>query len=479
VTLELHPPKIQIFDLRTALGKTALALYDAAADQPLICPHGHVSASLFSTPTARFGNPAELFVIPDHYITRMLISQGIPFRDLGLDPEHPVEPRRIWQVFCDHFFLFDGTPSGLWVENELSMVFNIQTRPGPETADRIYDEVMDALAQPEFSPRALFDRFNIEVMCTTDAATDLLQDHQIIRETDWGGDIRPTFRPDALMQIQRKDWMDQIHLLENVCDFGITGFDSFIQAVENRRSFFKANGAVATDHGAETAFTIRLSHHEVEKIFQNGLRGKATWEEARLFSGHMIYEMARMSCEDGLVMQFHVGSSRNHHGGMYHQLGADSGFDIPLAVHWTENLKPLTDAFGMDPRLRLILFTLDESGYSRELAPLAGVYPSIRLGPPWWFHDSPNGMLRYFRQVIETAGIYNTVGFNDDTRAFLSIPARHDLWRRMGALWLAELVHRGQVQQEHGIRMIKELAYGLAKSAYRLDGKQDHASWGS
>ncbi len=465
----LFPPKIQIFNTDTAQGTTALALYNTVIEKPLVCPHGHVKADLFSNPEADFGNPAELFVIPDHYITRMLISQGVQFRDLGFDPEHPAEPFHVWKVFCDHFHLFDGTPSGLWIENELSMVFNIRSRPGPETAGRIYDDIQNALRKPAFSPRALYDRFNIEILCTTDAATDRLDQHQAIRVSDWHGDIRPTFRPDQVIQIQNQGWRNQIELLEEACDLDITGYDRYIQALEERRKFFKARGAVATDHAAETPFTVRLSHQKVSEIFQKGLQGNISEEEARLFSGHMIYEMARMSCEDGLVMQFHVGSFRNHHMGIHQQAGTDAGFDIPLKTEWTMNLRPLLDAFGMDPRLRLILFCLDESGYSRELAPLAGVYPAIKLGPPWWFHDSPNGMLRYFHQVMETAGMFNTVGFNDDTRAFLSIPARHDLWRRMSALWLAELIHRGQIGETRAIRMMALLAYGLAKAGYRLD----------
>jgi glucuronate isomerase len=183
----------------------------------------------------------------------------------------------------------------------------------------------------------------------------------------------------------------------------------------------------------------------------------------------MLVEFARMSAEDGLVMQLHAGSLRNHNEAVYRRFGPDKGADIPVATDWTRGLRTLLNERGNDPRFRLIAFALDESAYSRELAPLAGHYPSLLLGAPWWFFDSPLGMRRYLDAVIETAGIYNFAGFNDDTRAFASIPARHDVWRRVSCDWLAGLVAAGVVDEEGAAEMAHELAYGLAKKAYGFD----------
>ena len=463
---------IKVFDPSLKKNKTAAELFESAADLPLICPHTHVDPGLFANPEAGFAHPASLFVTPDHYVVRMLISQGIRFEQLGIFPVNEKEctgdPREIWQLFCEHFSLFDGTPSGLWIRNALSMVFDISDKPNGENADDLYDRIISALQEPDFSPRHLFERFNIEVLCTTDSARDSLEAHDRIKASGWTGQIRPTFRPDALIQIGRPGWIDDMDKLSQVSGVSIAHFSDYLEALSLRREVFKAKGAVAIDLGVETPYTCQLSAEEAEVLFQKGLRGKLSHDEARQFGGLMIYEMARMSLEDGLVMQLHAGSYRNHHSYIYETYGPDHGFDIPVQVEWTRNLKPLLDSFGMDQRLRLILFTLDESGYSRELAPLAGSYPAIRLGPPWWFHDSPEGMLRYFDAVVETAGFNNLVGFNDDTRAFLSIPARHDLWRQMSALWLAKLVRRGQISMNTARMRMVDLAYNLAKQGYRL-----------
>ncbi len=484
IILSTHPckvesmkPKITVFDPSHPQHKTAMEIFDAVQDEPLICPHGHVDPHLFAASDARFNDPASLFVIPDHYVLRMLVSQGVSLEELGIQPkgmsERAYDPLKIWRIFCDHFSFLDGTPSGLWIENELSMVFGITQKPDQDHADQIYHEINEALRSKEFTPRQLYKKFNIEALCTTDTATDPLSAHQAMRDSGWDGNILPTFRPDALLNIGQPQWRDQLHALEECCDTRVLDFTSFIQALEERRSFFKSMGAVAADYATKTAFTCRLSSGEAETLFQKGLMGDIDEQERARFIGHMVFEMARMSVEDGLVMQWHVGAYRNHSPLVYEGYGSDLGFDIPLRTEWTRNIKPLLDAFGMDQRLRLILFTLDESSYSRELAPLAGVYPAVRLGPPWWFHDSPNGMQRYFDQVMETAGIDNTVGFNDDTRAFLSIPARHDLWRRMSALWLAGLVQSGQMEMTAAQVRMHDLAYGLAKRGYRLEGYSD------
>lgn len=468
--MPLHPDRC--FDPDPAQRQIARQLYQAVAGLPLICPHGHVDPSLFTTPSASLGTPASLIVIPDHYIFRMLYSQGISLESLGIPTQDgtPTEadPRRIWQLFGDHFYLFRGTPTGMWLTYELETVFGVSEKLDSRSALRIYDQIAAQMAAPDFAPRALFERFNIEVLCTTDAATDTLESHQAIRASDWRGRILPTFRPDAVVNIDFPGWRANIDRLSEVSGITIHNYLSFVRALEQRRVFFKAMGASATDHAALTPYTGRLGHAETEAIFNRALHGEASTDDAILFTGHMLIEMARMSSEDGLVMQLHVGSLRNHNPQLGARFGRDMGADIPIQTEFTRNLKPLLDEFGANPHLTLILFTLDETTYARELAPLAGHYPILRLGPPWWFHDSFNGMNRYFDQVMETAGLYNTVGFNDDTRAFPSIPARHDLWRRAACNWLARGVVMGLWEDSDAAEMATDCAYNLAKRAYRL-----------
>jgi glucuronate isomerase len=470
-----HLSNDRYFDPDPAQRKIARELYGTVAGLPYVCPHGHVDPRLFADENASFGTPAELLIIPDHYVFRMLYSQGVPLAALGVprgtgEPDHPrCTHRRIWQVFADNFYLFRGTPTGAWLAHELQDVFGVEEKLTGDTAQAIYDQIEACLATPEFRPRALFERFSIEVMCTTDAATDTLAHHQAIRDSGWGGDIRPAFRPDAVVNLLAPGWRDNVERLGEVSNIPVNSYASYIQALEQRRAFFKSMGATATDHAAETAYTAQLEPAQAEAIFQRALRGEATAEDARQFTAHILLEFARMSIEDGLVMQLHVGSYRNHNQALFESAGPDMGADIPVRSEFTRNLHPLLNRYGDDPRLRLILFTLDESTYSRELAPLAGHYPALRLGPPWWFHDSINGMRRYFGRVIETAGLYNTVGFNDDTRAFPSIPARHDLWRRVACDWLAGQVVRHVIDEDDAREMAMDVAYRLAKRGYRFD----------
>ncbi len=481
----------RLFSPDTTLRRLACELYEPVAALPIISPHGHVDPRLFSDPNATFGSPADLFIIPDHYVTRLLYSQGIPLETLGVprtdggvvESDH----RKIWRTFCENFHLSRGTPSGIWMHHELSEVFGIYEKPSAVNADRLYDLISEKLASPAFSPRALFERFNIEVLCTTDAATDTLESHQTIKasgwpagvvpaglRTDgtkppgWKGQIRPTFRPDGVVNLDAPGWRANIEKLSTVSGVDVVNYASFIQALEQRRDYFKALGATATDHAALTPATAELTPLESEKFFQRALQGQATPEDAAHFTAHMLMEMARMSTEDGLVMQLHPGSLRNHNKLIFQKFGLDKGCDIPLQTEYTRNLLPLLNKFGNDSRLTLILFTLDEASYSRELATIAGHYPAVLLGPPWWFHDSLNGMRRYFDQVMESAGIYNTAGFNDDTRAFCSIPARHDVWRRASADWVAGLVARHIIDMDDAQKMMKELAVGLARRAYKL-----------
>jgi glucuronate isomerase len=452
--------------------RVARELYEAIARLPIVCPHSHVDPRLLADEEATLGTPAELFIIPDHYVFRMLYSQGVPLEAMGIPRQDrsavETDHRKIWQTFADHFYLFRGTPTGVWLAHGLYEVFGIQQRLTGATAQAIYDELADKLAQPEYRPRALFERFNIEVLCTTDGASDELAHHKAIKESGWQGSVRPTFRPDAVVNLLTPGWRSHFDALCAAADQEITSVKGLVRALEQRRAFFRSMGATATDSGVETPYTEGLSSVEAEAIFARALAGEVTAQDARRFTGHMMIEMARMSVEDGMVMQLHAGCYRNHNPAVFVEFGADKGHDIPLATEWVHNLKPLLDSFGNDPRLTLLLFTLDETNYSRELAPLAGHYPALRLGPPWWFHDSLNGMARYLDQVMETVGLYNTAGFNDDTRAFVSIPARHDVWRRASANWLAGLVVRGLIDMEDATEMAPEMANGLARRTYKL-----------
>lgn len=447
-------------------------LYALVQALPLLCPHGHVDPRMLSAPTYEWGTPVDLLIIPDHYVFRLLYSQGIPLESLGIPRQDggPVEQdhRKIWQTVCDHWYLFRGTPTSLWLRDELRDIFGIEEKITPANAQTIYDALEARLRQPEFQPRRLFERFHIEVLATTDPATSSLEDHQRIRSSGWPGRVIPTFRPDAVINIQA-DYAAQIQRLAQASSMDITDYSSFLAALEQRRRFFKEMGATATDHAALTAYTERLSAPEAGAIFQRALQGKASTDDARRFTGHMLIEMARMSVEDGLVMQLHIGSARDHNPELFARFGRDMGADIPTASEFTRNLKPLLDLFGRQPDLTIVLFNLDETTYSRELAPLAGHYPVLRLGPPWWFFDSLLGMRRFFEAVVETAGIYNLAGFNDDTRAYPSIPVRHDLWRRASADWLAGLVMQGIVDEDDAREMIVDMAYRLAKQTYKLE----------
>ena len=462
------------FSSDPAQRSAARELYLSVKDLPLICPHGHVDPQLFADPDYQFGSPVDLLIIPDHYIFRMLYSQGFSLDELGIAPlqagaETP-DHREIWQRVCDNWHLFRATPTGIWLRDELADVFGIELKLNSANATAIYDAIAAKLRSPEFRPRALYERFNIEVLATTDAATDTLEQHQAIRDSAWDGRIIPTFRPDAVVNLDRPGWRDNIDTLSEVSGVTVSDYRSYIQALEQRRSFFQSLGATATDHAALTAWTEWLSQTEADAIFQRALRGEATAKEAARFTGHMLVEMARMSSEDGLVMQLHIGSWRNHNPQLYRRYGRDMGADIPIRGEFTKNLKALLDRFGNRRDMTLVLFNLDETTYSRELAPLAGHYPILRLGPPWWFFDSWLGMTRFLDAVVETAGIYNLAGFNDDTRAYPSIPARHDVWRRVCADWLAGQLVRGFIDEEDAYEMIRALVYDLAKQTYRLEG---------
>jgi glucuronate isomerase len=442
------------FDSDPAIRRVARALYEETRDLPIVSPHGHVDPRILAENTP-FPNPASLIVQPDHYILRLLYANGVPLESLL-----KAEPRRVWQLFAEHYYLFRGTPSGAWLDYELFEVFGIRDSVSGETAARVYDAIVEKLKSSEFRPRALFERFNIEVLATTDAATDSLEHHCAIRESGWKGRVIPTFRPDALFKIASPEWP--------VLAGDVRDYASFVRMLAERRAYFKQLGATATDHGVLEPYTALLPDEEAERLFQRGRKGQATLEDERRFTAHLLMEMARLSLADGLVMQMHPGALRDHNTPVFERFGPHMGGDIPVATEFTRNLRPLLNAYGNDPRFTLVLFTLDESTYSRELAPLAGHYPAVRLGPPWWFHDSMEGMRRFRERTTETASIYKTAGFNDDTRAFCSIPARHDLARRMDANFLGGLVARHVIDESDARSMARALAYELVKTTYRL-----------
>ncbi|HEU4628357.1 MAG TPA: glucuronate isomerase [Gemmatimonadaceae bacterium] len=468
--LRLHPDRF--FDPDPTVRRIARALHEQTRTLPLVCPHGHVDPRLLATDEP-FPEPTALIVTPDHYVLRMLYSRGVPLEALGIPTRDGTsverDPRRVWQRFGEHYHLFRGTPSGVWLDHELGEVFGVRQRLSGDTAQRIYDEIAEKLASPEFRPRALYERFNIEVLATTDRATDALEWHRAIRDSGWHGVVLPTFRPDALFQVAAPLWRDEVAALERASGIAVRDYDDFLRALVDRRLHFRAMGATATDHGVEEPYTTRLDRIELDAIFRRALAGEATAADQRRFEAHLLVEMARLSCEDGLVMQLHAGALRNHNAPLFARFGPDRGADIPLATEYTRNLHALLNAHGNDPRLTLVLFTLDESTYARELAPLAGHYPAVRLGPPWWFHDSLEGMRRFRERTTETAGFYNTAGFNDDTRAFCSIPARHDVARRMDANYLAGLVARHVIGEAEARELARALAYDLARETYRLD----------
>jgi glucuronate isomerase len=468
---ELHEDRY--FDPDPTVRRHAHALYDETRALPILSPHGHVDPAILASNDA-FQDPASLIITPDHYILRMLYSQGVPLESLGVapidgkPPSAESDPRKIWQTFADHWRLFRGTPTRAWLEYELREVFGIQRDLDSASAPHVYDAIVERLQSPEFRPRALFKRFNIEVLATTDAASDTLEHHKTLRTVDLGGRVIPTLRPDALFRIAAPGWSAELARFERVSGGAIGSYAELIRAVARRRADFKAMGATATDHAVVVPRTERLKEAEAERLFAKAGERVANAEDQARFEAHLLMEMARLSVDDGLVMQLHAGALRDHNELVHRRFGADRGGDIPVATEFTRNLRPLLNEYGNDTRLHLIVFTLDESTYSRELAPLAGHYPAMLLGAPWWFHDSIEGITRFRGQTTEIAGIENTAGFTDDTRAFCSIPARHDLARRVDANYLGGLVARHVIDKADASGMARALAYDLSKRAYRL-----------
>jgi glucuronate isomerase len=467
--LRLHPDRL--FPPEAQTRAVARRLYAEIKDLPIVSPHGHTDPSWFAL-NEPFANPAELLITPDHYVFRMLYSQGVAMEDLGVPRADggavETDPRKIWRRFAENYHLFRGTPSRIWHDWVYSEAFGLDVQLSAETADHYYDVIDAALKTDAFRPRALFDRYNIEVITTTESPLDDLKHHQAIRESGWKGRVLTAYRPDPVLDPDYEGFRDNLKVLADQTGQDTATWSGYLEALRVRRAFFASMGATSTDHGHPTAFTADLSKPEAAALFARVSTGPATTEDAELFRGQMLTEMAAMSVEDGLVMQLHPGSFRNHNGLVFDRFGRDKGADIPTQTDYVHALKPLLDRFGSDPRLTLILFTLDETSYSRELATLVGHYPALRAGPPWWFHDAPEGMRRFREQMTETAGFYNTVGFNDDTRAFLSIPARHDVARRMDCGWLAQLVVEHRLDEDEAHEVARALTYDLVKAAYKL-----------
>ena len=461
----------RLFPVEPALRDLARGLYDDIRDLPIVSPHGHTDPRWFAEDQP-FPDPAQLFVTPDHYVFRMLCSQGVALTDLGVPRADggpsETDGRRIWRLFARHYHLLRGTPSRLWLDHSFHHVFGIDRRLGPDTADWYYDHIADCLSRPEFRPRALYERFNIEVIATTEPATDDLRWHRMIRDSGWRGRVVTAYRPDGVIDPEMAGFAGNVALMGQQTGFDTATWAGYLDAHRARRAYFKEFGATSSDHGHPSARTEDLPQAEAAALFQKALRGACSPGEADAFRGQMLTEMARMSLEDGLVLQIHPGARRNHSDPVMAMFGRDKGFDIPGPTDYVAALRPLLNAVGMRPDLTVILFTLDETSYARELAPLAGVYPCLRLGPPWWFYDSPEGMRRFREMTTETAGFYNTVGFNDDTRAFCSIPARHDVARRVDCAWLADLVASGRLEEDEAPEVARDLTYGLAKRAYKL-----------
>lgn len=468
--LILHPDRL--FPVDATVRAIARRLYGEVAGLPIISPHGHTDPRWFAS-NANFTDAAALLLQPDHYVLRMLYSQGIRLEELGIAPidgtaASVADPRSAWRRFAENYHLFRGTPTRLWLDWVFGAVFGIDVRLDGETANLYFDRIETSLATPAFKPRALFDRFNIEVLATTESPLDTLEHHAAIRASGWGGRVITAFRPDPVVDPEFDGFVDNLHALSALTGEDCFHYPAYLAALRQRRAAFAAAGATSTDHGHPSAATADLDDGAAAALFAVVVTGRATPEQAELFRAHMLTVMAGMSLEDGLVMQIHPGSFRNHNASLFRRFGRDKGADIPTRTDFVRALRPLLDRYGNDPRLTLILFTLDESAYARELAPLAGHYPALRLGPAWWFHDSPQGMRRFRAQMTETAGFYNNVGFNDDTRAFLSIPARHDVARRIDCGVLAELVADHQLDEDEAAELVAGLSYGFAKRAYRL-----------
>ncbi|GAA2196303.1 glucuronate isomerase [Sinomonas flava] len=439
---------------------------------PIISPHGHVPAEMLAEDTP-FPDPTALLVSPDHYVTRLIHANGTPLDQLRVGGTAEVDSRTAWRKFAEAWPLFDGTASGYWLRSEFEHVFGLSAETvdsfGVDTADSVYDAIAGKLAEPSFRPRQLFKDFGIEVLATTDDPLDSLEAHTLrAKDETFAGRVLPTFRPDPYLNIAHPEWAERVDRITAEAGDGVEGYAGYLRALENRRRYFVERGAVSADHGVRTPLTLKLERPEAEALFAKARRGEATAADRDAFEGHMMYEMARMSVEDGLVMTVHPGSFRNHHTATFEKFGADTGHDIPFAIGYTEGIRPLLQDFGTAKGFHLVLFTLDETVFSRELAPLAGFYPSVYVGAPWWFLDAPDSIQRFRSAVTETTGFTRTSGFIDDTRAFCSIPARHNMSRRVDASFLARLVAEHRITESRAHEIIRDLVDGSPRRVFKL-----------
>ncbi|MDO5863159.1 glucuronate isomerase [Paenarthrobacter ureafaciens] len=462
-SIATHPDRLLPADPGTR--EIARNLLARVQDLPIISPHGHVDATVIEQNTP-FPDPAALLVTPDHYVTRLIHASGVSMEQL--QPQN-AGAREIWRTFCRSWPLFEGTASGYWLRTQFQSVFGLHEELSAETADASFDAISARLAEPGFRPRELFKDFNIEVLATTDDPLDDLSSHkELAHDPSFHGRVLPTFRPDAYINIAHPSWGTNVERLIAAAGDGATGYGGYIAALENRRRYFVEHGAVSADHGVRTPATLKLDPADAEALFERARSGKASFEDREVFEAHMTYQMARMSVEDGLVMTIHPGSFRNHHTPTFEAFGADTGHDIPFAVNYTEGIRPLLQDFGTAKDFHLVLFTLDETVFSRELAPLAGFYPSVYLGAPWWFLDAPDAMLRFRSAVTETAGFSRSSGFIDDTRAFCSIPARHGASRRVEASFLARLVAEHRISEDRAHEVIVDVVDSAPRRVFKL-----------
>jgi glucuronate isomerase len=435
----------------------AREIFAGIAALPLVAVHGHVDAAMLAADTP-FADPAALLVTADHYVLRVLHSVGVPLEELGADRD----PRSVWRQLCRHWPAFRGTASGSWLEHELSELFGVSLPLDAAAADDSYGQIAERLATPAFRPQTLFRHFGLDLLSTTDAPGASFADHDALQAA--GLPVVPTLRPDNLTDPTRDDWRSSLESLE------FSSYADLLAGLRRLRLDSAAHGAVATDHGHFLPLTEDLGHIEAAGLFERLVKGHADDADARRFGAHLLTQMALMSVDDGLVMQLHTGVLRNHDRPGLARFGPDKGADFPVPVSFTAALRPLLERCGNEPGFRLVVFTVDETVYSRELAPMASYYPGLYLGAPWWFLDAPDAMSRHFAATVESAGYAKLTGFVDDTRAFCSIPARHDVARRSISAHLARMVteHRLSLTDAHAVA--RDYAYDQPRAVYRVGG---------
>ncbi|GAB3915077.1 uronate isomerase [Microlunatus endophyticus] len=461
-----HPDRLLPAD--TGLRDLARSIYQQVSGAPIYSPHGHVDAAVLAE-NRPFGNPAELLITPDHYVTRLIHAYGVGLDQLGVNTPD-ADPREIWRLFCSHWHVFAGTVVRYWFESELSEVFGLTVQPSAETADDLYDQLSEQLARPDFRPRELFDRFNIAVLATTDDPASDLSAHQLLAaDPDFTGTAVPTFRADRYMTPNVPGWKGFLEELAAAADIDTGSYAGLVEALRNRRAYFKQNGGTATDSGTADAYAIPLPDAEAERIHRAALGGSVAPDEVVAYRRNLLYQLAAMSAEDGLVMQLHADVVRNYDQASFAAYGPDTGHDLPGPATFTAGLRQVLNDFGRSDTFRIVLFTTDETSFSQQIAPLAGFYPSVYVGAPWWFIDTPAAISRFRAAATDSAGFGKTSGFIDDTRAYCSIPARHDMSRRLDAGFLAGLVATHQLGEDEAYEIAGDLAGSVPVNTFRLE----------